>query len=140
MQARCLTPGTKPYNGAMTARNASSICSSALFASLLAAALAMPAAAQTTEAPAADSPPETGATATQPSGIESKAEYIHHEDDQTRIDEVRIGGETRSIRVQPKTGAPGYEISPTSPGQFSGSDDQNGQGNAGRSRWRILTF
>lgn len=96
----------------------------------------MPAAAQTADATTSEPAPAEA----QPSGVEAKAEYIHHEDDQTRIDEVRIGGQTRSIKVQPKTGAPGYEISPTHPGQFGPNDGQNDQGNAGRSRWRILTF
>lgn len=63
-------------------------------------------------------------------------ERITHEDALSRIDEVRVGGETRSIDVKPKNGAAGYEIKP-----LSGADNPTeGQGNTGRSRWRILSF
>lgn len=68
---------------------------------------------------------------------ETKAiERITHEDALSRIDEVRVGGETRSIDVKPKNGSAGYEIKP-----LSGADNlTEGQGNTGRSRWRILSF
>ena len=43
-----------------------------------------------------------------------KAEYIRVEDAGSRIDEVRIGGQTQSIHVQPKVGnMPGYEVKST---------------------------
>ena len=43
--------------------------------------------------------------------IEQREEKIRHEDAGSRIDEVRVGGETRSITVQPKD-APAYEVQP----------------------------
>ncbi|WP_353399904.1 hypothetical protein [Hydrogenophaga sp. 5NK40-0174] len=112
---------------------------SACIASLVAATLTLPVAAQTADTSAAQEAP-AASPAEADTGIETKAEYIHHEDEQTSIDEVRIGGETRSIRVQPKSGAPGYEISPAAPGRSGAVSDQNSQGNSGRSRWRILNF
>ena len=63
-------------------------------------------------------------------------EKITHEDALSRIDEVRVGGQTRSIDVKPKNGAPGYEIQPDS-GAVAPSDSQ---GTAGRSRWRLFSF
>ncbi|MFC3683439.1 hypothetical protein [Hydrogenophaga luteola] len=71
-----------------------------------------------------------------PAGEAKVIERITHEDAGSRIDEVRIGGQTRSIDVQPKNGAPAYEIAPQ-----SGADlPTEGQGSSGRSRWRLLSF
>lgn len=39
-------------------------------------------------------------------------ERIQVEGASTRIDEVRVGGETRSITVQPKGGLPAYDVQP----------------------------
>lgn len=63
-------------------------------------------------------------------------ERITHEDAGTRIDELRVGGQTRSIDVQPKNGAPAYEIAP----QPTVDTANDGKGSSGRSRWRILSF
>ena len=56
----------------------------------------------------------------------------------TRIEEVRVGGQTQSIDVQPKNGAPGYEITPL-PAGADLTETQN-KGSTGKSRWRILNF
>ena len=71
------------------------------------------------------------------SGIEQRAERIRHEDALTRVDELRVGGQTRSITVQPKNGAPAYEVAPT-----TGGEDPNAarNGSSGKSRWRLLDF
>ena len=37
---------------------------------------------------------------------------IRTEDAGTRIDELRVGGETKQISVQPKTAGPAYEVKP----------------------------
>ena len=43
-----------------------------------------------------------------------KAEHLHVEDAGSRVDEVRIGGQTQSITVQPKAGnMPAYEVTPS---------------------------
>jgi len=92
---------------------------------------ALPALAQT--APAAAAPPESTPL---PAGQEKAIERITHEDALSRIDEVRVGGQTRSIAVQPKNGAPAYEVAP-----LPGADTAiEGQGSSGRSRWRVLSF
>jgi len=53
-----------------------------------------------------------GKVATAP--LEQLTERIRVEDAGSRIDELRVGGETKSIVVQPKGGMPAYEIQPGS--------------------------
>lgn len=96
----------------------------------LAAALAWPAQAQTTTV----APPAADAGAVDPG---QRIQRITHEDALTRVDELRVGGETRSITVSPKNGAPTYEIAPT-PGGDNPADARNGS--AGKSRWPVLSF
>ena len=43
---------------------------------------------------------------------DKKIERIRTEDAGTRIDELRVGGETQQITVQPKTGGATYEVKP----------------------------
>jgi hypothetical protein len=95
-------------------------------------AWALPVLAQTT--PAAPQPVESTPL---PAGQEKAIERITHEDALSRIDEVRVGGQTRSIAVQPKNGAPAYEVAPL-PAADTATDGQGGS--SGRSRWRVLSF
>ncbi len=90
---------------------------------------ALPALAQV--APADNAPRE-------PVSPRDRIERITHEDKLTRIDELRVGGQTQSIDVTPKNGAPAYQIQPDN----GSSSDTGGKrtGNAGRSSWRILNF
>jgi hypothetical protein len=97
----------------------------------LGAVLAPPAHAQMGAAPA----PVAEQPAAQPG--DQRIERIQHEDALTRVDELRVGGQTRSITVSPKNGAPAYEIAPL-PGGDSPADARNSS--AGKSRWRILNF
>ena len=69
-----------------------------------------------------------------------RIERITNEDALTRIDEVRVGGETKSIEVQPKNGAPAYQINPDPSSSVPGEVGGKRTGNAGRSSWRILNF
>jgi hypothetical protein len=89
-------------------------------------ALALTAAAQTGPAPA-----EAAASSVPPG---PRVQRITHEDALTRIDELRVGGQTRSIDVQPKNGAPAYQVAPPQTGQST----EPGRG--GQSSWRILRF
>ncbi len=68
-----------------------------------------------------------------------RIERITHEDGLSRVDELRVGGQTRRIEVTPKNGAPTYEIAPA-PGGANLSDGATNQGSTGKSRWRILNF
>ena len=76
----------------------------------------------------------------QPISPRDRIERITNEDALTRIDEVRVGGETKSIEVQPKNGAPAYQINPDARGAATGEVGGKRTGNAGRSSWRILNF
>jgi hypothetical protein len=80
-------------------------------------------------------PTETPREAASP---RDRIERITHEDSLTRIDELRVGGQTQSIDVTPKNGAPAYQIQP----EAGGSTDNSGKrtGNAGRSSWRVMNF
>lgn len=65
-----------------------------------------------------------------------RVERVTHEDELSRIDEVRVGGQTRSIDVSPKNGAPAYQVAPLP----LGNSPATGAGNAGKSSWRLLDF
>lgn len=58
------------------------------------------------------------------SAIEKRTEQIRVEDAGSRIDELRVGGETQNITVQPKNGMPAYQITPVS----------------GERSWKVLSF
>lgn len=76
-------------------------------------------------APPAGDAKQAPASAPNPQGaIEKRAERIRVEDAGARIDELRIGGETRSIDVKPKGGLPAYQIQPAS----------------GERSWKVLGF
>lgn len=63
--------------------------------------------------------------------LDKRVEHIEHVDDRSRIQELRVGGQTESIDVQPQNGAPAYQVSPR----------QNSQTpNEGRSFWRLFEF
>lgn len=49
-----------------------------------------------------------------PDRLNQRVERIRVEDEGSRVDEVRVGGQTQSITVQPKVGnLPGYEVQPS---------------------------
>ncbi len=73
-------------------------------------------------------PPTATASAAGPSEAPAKAqariEHIRIEDSGARIDEVRVGGDTQSITVQPKDGMPAYQVAPKT----------------GERTWKVLGF
>jgi len=84
--------------------------------------------------------PDPVPEASAPLPLSPRVERITHEDALSRIDELRVGGQTQRIDVQPKNGAPAYQIQ-TGQGQPAGLDGATQPtGNAGRSSWRILSF
>ena len=112
----------------------------AVIAALFALPMAQVSMAQTPEPAAAAAPLPDAAP--QAKGRPAKAgQRIRTEDAGTRIDEVRVGGETQSITVQPKTGnnLPAYEVKPTDATKGSlppsGSSDTNGA-----RVWNVLKF
>ena len=101
-------------------------------------AVILPAAAQT---PPPDSKPDTATvTATNPP-TEKRVEHIRIEDAGSRIDELRVGGETRTITVAPKGGMPAYDIEPATANRGPGTTERSGAGASGGTRtWKILGF
>ena len=70
-----------------------------------------------------------------------RTERIKIEDAGSRVDELRVGGQTQTISVQPKTGSmPSYEVqSPEGTGNRTGS--QNGaETNTAPRVWNVLKF
>ncbi len=91
--------------------------------------------AQNTAPPArADSP------APAPSGRPDQAiQRIRTEDAGTRIDELRVGGETQQITVQPKTGGAAYEVKPAEGARGTAPASTSNDTNGSRV-WNVLKF
>ena len=68
-----------------------------------------------------------------------KVEFIHHEDAGAVIDEVRYGGQTQSIRVQPRGDAPEYEIQPADMARSRPADPRDGS-SGGQRVWNVFRF
>ena len=78
-----------------------------------------------TATPPAKPPAVAVAAPPQPaSGANQLIERIHVEGGTTQIDELRVGGETRSITVQPRGGLPAYDVQPAT----------------GTRAWKVLGF
>ena len=70
-----------------------------------------------------------------------KVERIRLEDAGSTIDEVRYGGQTQSITVQPRANVPEYEISPDDLSRSRPADQRDGiSGATGRRFWNVLKF
>jgi hypothetical protein len=109
---------------------------------LLAALAALPLAAAVAQTPApasAASEPATQAKPARPARPDQKIERIHTEDARTRIDELRVGGETQEITVQPKSGAPAYEVKPAEGARGAAPAADKGDTNGSRV-WNIFRF
>jgi hypothetical protein len=93
---------------------------------LLACGLAWSQTTSTTAPAAPAAPASADRQAEVPEKIESREEHIQVEGGRVRIDEVRIGGQTKSITVQPtgKAGLPPYQVEPKT----------------GESSWKVLDF
>ena len=72
---------------------------------------------------------------------EPSIQRIRTEDAGSRIDEVRVGGETQSITVQPKVNVPAYEVLPADGPKGGGTPPSApGTGSAGKRVWNVLKF
>ena len=70
-----------------------------------------------------------------------KIERIVTEDGGNRIEELRVGGETQSVTVQPKAPVPGYEILPSDGARARPADRRDGlSGGGGQRVWNVLAF
>ena len=116
------------------------ICS-LLLAGAAAAWAGAPALAQTAAPVAAQAPalePGTNPTSRRP---DPAIQRIRVEDAGSRIDELRVGGETQSITVQPKTNVPAYEVLPSDATKGGGTaPSTSGAGSTGKRVWNVLKF
>lgn len=90
----------------------------------------------------AQTPPPPVATPASPApaaALEQRTERITHHDAGSRIEELRIGGQTRSIDVETNSSVPGYQVQPLDAAQPDASTGQPA-GKAGKSSWRVLSF
>ena len=62
------------------------------------------------------------------------------EDDQVRIEELKVRGQTQRIVVRPKSGAPAYEIVPADSGREIATGRPGSRGNVGQRQWHVLSF
>ena len=70
-----------------------------------------------------------------------KIERIRIEDNGARIDELRVGGQTQSITVQPKANVPGYEFQPSDLARSRPADHRDGLSSPSSQRvWNIMKF
>ena len=71
------------------------------------------------------------------SATEPAMQRLVSEDDQVRITELRVRGQTQRISVDNKdSAAPRYEITP----QAAGSDPSSAKGGAGQRVWTLFNF
>ena len=73
-------------------------------------------------------------------GRNQKVEKIHVEDSGARVDEVRYGGQTQSITVQPKANVPSYEVLPNDGGRERQGQTETGSGGNGPRVWNLMKF
>ncbi|WP_228778620.1 MULTISPECIES: hypothetical protein [unclassified Polaromonas] len=110
---------------------------------LIAAAFAaLPLAAALAQAPAQNAAPPAPAEAQAPapaSRPDKAIQRIRTEDAGTRIDELRVGGETQQITVQPKTGGAAYEVKPAEGARGAAPAAANSDTNGSRV-WNVLKF
>ena len=97
-------------------------------------------AAQTPGQPARAEPPVTAGDAA-PGRSNQTIQRIRTEDAGSRIDEIRVGGETQSITVQPKLGdsVPAYEVKPSDTARGAAPSTSKND-TTGSRVWNVLKF
>ncbi|HYF21321.1 MAG TPA: hypothetical protein VEA40_25890 [Ramlibacter sp.] len=81
-----------------------------------------------------------------PEGIDDprrnqRIQRIVHEDAGARIQELRVGGQTEAIEVQPKGDLPAYQVEPGHLSRTRPGDQRNGLSGAGGQRsWNVFRF
>jgi len=101
-------------------------------------ALAQTAAPAPAAAPAPTLQPGTNPASRRP---DPSIQRIRTEDAGSRIDEVRVGGETQSITVQSKAAVPAYEVLPSDSTKGGGTaPSKSGAGATGSRVWNVLKF
>ncbi|WP_027015458.1 hypothetical protein [Comamonas composti] len=97
-------------------------------------------------APAAEAAPANADPAAKPAVGErrdrtnQRVEHIHVEDEGSSVDELRVGGQTRNITVQPKVGdMPSYEVQ-SNDGARASRSRGDGDGTNGTRVWNLKKF
>ena len=90
-------------------------------------------------AQAAQSPELTEGPAPRTPRVEQKVERLHVADEGTSIDEVRYGGQTQSITVQPK-GVKEYDVAPTVGPRRRAAERDGGDASGGARTWKMIGF
>lgn len=91
-------------------------------------------------AASAQTPAAAPTPAESPKSVEQRSERLVHMDSGSRVEELRVGGETRSIDVQTRGALPGYQVTPQTGNQAPDAGLGSRAGGAGRSSWRVLNF
>jgi hypothetical protein len=69
-----------------------------------------------------------------------KIERIRVEDAGSRVDELRVGGETQSVTVQPRGDVPAYEMQPNDMARSRPADRREGFSGGSQRVWNVLSF
>ena len=69
-----------------------------------------------------------------------KIERIQIEDAGNRIEEVRVGGQTQSVTVQPRGNVPAYELQPTDLARSRPADGRDGFAERKQRVWNVFGF
>ncbi len=92
---------------------------------------------------AAGAPPEASTPGRDLQGADGrhnqKIERIHIDDGGTKVDELRVGGETKDITVTPKR-MPPYEVQPTNPSRTNAQGQGEASGGTGPALWNVFKF
>ncbi len=119
--------GSRAYNVRMK-HVLSVLCTAAFVALPLAGAMA--------QAPATTPAPAPSSANARP---DQTIERLHTEDAGVIIDEVRVGGQTQQILVQPKANVPAYEVRPSEGARGMAPSSSSSDTNGSRA-WNVLKF
>lgn len=73
--------------------------------------------------------------------IDQRIEHIEVIDSGARVNELRVGGETQNISVQPSNGMPSYEVVPANGARNRRLDERDGgSGSVGQRVWKLISF
>jgi hypothetical protein len=87
------------------------------------------------------SPLSSIGAATPATPLDQRIQHIEVQDADVRIQELRVGGETQTITVQPRNGLPAYEVVPANGARNRTIDGRDGgQGSVGARVWKLLNF
>ena len=119
----------------MRAATSSSFFLASLLLSSLACAQTPAAQTDSAEPPAAQAAPSGNDRHNQ------RIERIRVEDGGSRVDELRVGGETKNITVQPKVGSmPEYEVQSNDGARAARNRDNNSGDTTGTRVWNFIKF